>query len=116
MKAHHVFAQVRLLAVIEILADQVVFGVRLCEVVKMLGCPVSPSTVLRDLQTLKTAGYAQQTKDGRWTLAAKPYLHVLRPFYCELEATRIRVTEIVTNYTRIPNFPLNKPERKCHAV
>jgi DNA-binding IclR family transcriptional regulator len=94
-------AQARLLAVIEALVGHEVVGMRLKEIVDALGLPVAATTILRDLETLEAAGWAQQTKEGRWTLASRPY-QLLHHFYDGLKSIRDKAAEVATNYTRTP--------------
>jgi len=102
MSAAPLSAQARLLAVVEALAGHEVLGLRLKEVVDAIALPVAASTVLRDLETLAEAGWAQQTSDSRWMLASRPY-QLLHHFYGGLKAIRDRAAEVSSNYTRIPS-------------
>jgi DNA-binding IclR family transcriptional regulator len=94
-------AQTRLLTVIEALAGNEVFGLRLKEVADAAGAGGAASTILRDLQTLEAAGWAQQSREGRWMLAARP-IQVLHHFYRGRQAAECRVAEVAANYTKTP--------------
>jgi DNA-binding IclR family transcriptional regulator len=64
-------AQQRLLRVVMLLGEDVVVGIAPAQIAKSLGVPAS--YVTRDLQNLKTAGWAVQVEDtGRWLLGSKP--------------------------------------------
>ena len=92
--AHH-----RLLTVIEALSGHEVFGMRLRDVAQATGA--LDSTVLRDLETLESAGWAQKLPDGKWCLSAKP-IQLLLNFQSGLARSSGRVEEVRTNYTRTP--------------
>lgn len=92
-------AQVRLLQVIEALAGNEVFGQRLTDVSNTL--KVGAPTVLRDLQALESAGWAQQMSDGKWRLAAKP-IQVLTNFQWGLQSATDKLNEVQQRYTRLP--------------
>lgn len=63
-------AQQRLLRVVMLLGEDVITGVAPAQIAKALNVP--PSYVTRDLDNLKTAGWAvQQEETGRWLLGAK---------------------------------------------
>jgi DNA-binding IclR family transcriptional regulator len=94
-------AQTRLLAVVEVLAGHETFGQRLKDIAEAMPEQVVTSTVLRDLEALQAAGWAQKTPDDRWMLAAKP-IQILHHFYHGLKAVDSRREEIAANYTRIP--------------
>lgn len=64
-------AQQRLLRVVMLLGEDVVVGLAPAQIAKALNVPAS--YVTRDLENLKTAGWAiQQEETGRWLLGAKP--------------------------------------------
>ncbi|CAM3351327.1 winged helix-turn-helix domain-containing protein [Paracidovorax anthurii] len=60
-------AQQRLLQLIDLLAGHELQGLAPAEIAKALN--VSASVVTRDLDNLRTAGWAEQTPQGRWRLA-----------------------------------------------
>lgn len=93
-------AQLRLLLVIEALAGNEVFGLRLTDICNTLkaGAP----TVLRDLQALEAAGWTQQMEDGKWRLAAKP-IQVLTNFTWGLQNATDKLNEVKQRYTRLPS-------------
>lgn len=63
-------AQQRLLRVVMLLGEDVITGLAPAQIAKSLNVP--PSYVTRDLENLKTAGWAIQQEDtGRWLLGAK---------------------------------------------
>ncbi|MCL2076048.1 MAG: hypothetical protein FWH15_06370 [Betaproteobacteria bacterium] len=94
-------AQLRLLSLIEVLAGNEIIGLPLKEVTDLMASGVAQSTVWRDLKTLESAGWAQQSRDGRWTLGSRPY-QLLHHFYSGLKAVQERTAEVAVNYTRIP--------------
>lgn len=91
--------QLRLLNVIEALSGHEVFGLRLTDLAKAVQS--GPSTVLRDLWSLEAGGWAQQTEDGKWRLAAKP-IQVLTNFQWGLQNAAQKVGDVQHNYTRVP--------------
>ena len=91
----------RLLAVIEALSGSEVFGARLADVVKALGTPCQQSTVLRDRETLQEVGWATQSDDKRWRLAARP-IQIFINFQQGLASARQRIDQVEHNYTRTP--------------
>jgi DNA-binding IclR family transcriptional regulator len=90
-------AQTRLLSVIETLSGSEVFGKRLKEIAADM--QVIESKVLRDLQTMQEAGWAQQLPDGKWRLAARA-MQVLNNFQYGLAEATDRVDEVRHNYSR----------------
>ena len=92
-------AQLRLLLVIEALAGNEVFGLRLTDISNTLkaGAP----TVLRDLQALEAGGWTQQMEDNKWRLAAKP-IQVLTNFQWGLQSAGIKLNDVQQRYTRLP--------------
>lgn len=63
-------AQQRLLRVVMLLGEDVITGIAPAQISKALAVPAS--YVTRDLDNLKTAGWAiQQEETGRWLLGAK---------------------------------------------
>ena len=60
-------AQQRLLQLVDLLAGHELNGLAPAEIAKALAC--QPSTVTRDLDNLRSAGWAEQTPSGgRWRL------------------------------------------------
>ena len=95
--------QVRLLTVIEILSGNEVFGMRLKEIAEAVvgsGHRTTTATVLRDLQSLQAAGWAQQLDDNKWRLAAKP-IQVLTNFQWGLQNASGKLAEVQQRYTRL---------------
>lgn len=90
-------AQTRMLNVIETLSGAEVFGMRLKDAAAAL--QITESTVLRDLQTMQEAGWAQQLPDGKWRLAARA-MQVLSNFQYGLAEAAARVDEVRHNYSR----------------
>jgi DNA-binding IclR family transcriptional regulator len=95
----HNAAQLRLLLLIEALAGNEVFGMRLTDAAAAVktGAPA----VLRDLRALEHAGWAQQLDDGKWRLASKP-IQVLNAFQWGLQCAGVRIQDVERNYTRKP--------------
>ena len=60
-------AQQRLLQLVDLLAGHELQGLANVEVARALNC--SAPMALRDLDNLRTAGWAEQTPLGRWRLA-----------------------------------------------
>lgn len=103
----HNAAQVRLLMVIEILSGNEVKGISLRETTNALnamGCKTSDSTVLHDLETLESKGWAERLSDdkNKWRLCAKPY-QLLMNMNWGLQKARRQVAEVDQNYTRLAN-------------
>ncbi|GHU33577.1 hypothetical protein AGMMS50256_25760 [Betaproteobacteria bacterium] len=94
-------AQTRILAVIEALAGHEVIGLRLKEVAEAVGGGSAASTILRDLEALESAGWAQKSREGRWMLASRP-IQVLHHFYAGLKTIESRAAEVAANYTKLP--------------
>lgn len=92
-------AQLRLLKVIEALSGHEVFGVRLKEVA--VAVKASDPTVLRDLQTLKSAGWAKQDESGLWRLSQKP-VQIFANFTWGISQAKQSVAETEQRYTRTP--------------
>jgi DNA-binding IclR family transcriptional regulator len=92
-------AQLRLLKVIEALSGNEVFGIRLKEVAAAV--KTGDPTVLRDLNTLASAGWAKQDESGRWRLDTKP-VQISVNFAWGLNKAQERLTEIQQRYTRTP--------------
>lgn len=64
-------AQQRILKVVMLLGEDVVIGLAPAQIAKELGVPAP--YVTRDLENLKTAGWAfQNEQTGRWLLGVKP--------------------------------------------
>jgi DNA-binding IclR family transcriptional regulator len=64
-------AQQRLLRVVMLLGEDVITGLAPSQIAKALGVP--PGYITRDLDNLRTAGWAiQQEETGRWMLGTKP--------------------------------------------
>lgn len=92
-------AQLRLLKVIEVLAGNEVFGIRLKEVTAAV--KGTDPTVLRDLQTLQAAGWAMQDESGLWRLHTK-LVQIATHFAHGIDAARQRLDEVHQRYTRTP--------------
>lgn len=99
-------AQLRLLLVMEILSGNEVNGIRLRDVTESLathGCKTSDSTVLHDLESLESRGWAERLSapnDKNWRLSAKPYQLFTNLTWGLQKATR-QVAEVQQNYTRL---------------
>lgn len=92
-------AQQRLLRLVMLLAEDVVVGLSPAQIAKALDVP--PSYVTRDLENLKTAGWAvQQEETGRWLLGAKPGAMGVKVMASIDRAERM-VTSARTRFTRI---------------
>lgn len=92
-------AQLRLLEVIEALAGNEVFGLRLKDVATAVKTPLP--TVLRDLQTLAEKGWAVQDDAGKWRLGPKP-VQISNAFTWGIASARRKVDETEQRYTREP--------------
>lgn len=92
-------AQLRLLEVIEALAGNEVFGLRLKDVATAVKTPLP--TVLRDLQTLAEKGWALQDENNKWRLGPKP-VQIATAFAWGITRARQQVTETEQRYTREP--------------
>lgn len=92
-------AQLRLLKVIEALSGHEVFGIRLKEVAESV--QGSDPTILRDLQTLESAGYAKQDENGLWRLDTR-LVQIATHFSWGIQAAGQRINEIQQRYTRKP--------------
>jgi DNA-binding IclR family transcriptional regulator len=91
-------AQQRLLKVVMILGEDVVVGLAPTQIAKALNVPASYIT--RDLENLKTAGWAiQQEETGRWLLGAKPGALGVKVLSSLDRATR-KVEEARSRFTR----------------
>ncbi|MDR1351469.1 MAG: helix-turn-helix domain-containing protein [Zoogloeaceae bacterium] len=94
-------AQIRLLTLIECLAGHEVGGLTLTDISRATG-GITPSTVLRDLESLRTAGWAFQIPGSkRWALGARP-IQLLINFQSGLARAKQRIGEVESNYTRLP--------------
>lgn len=96
-------AQVRLLQVIELLSGHEVGGMRLKHIHAALadmGCQVTNSTVLHDLEALQKGGWASQDVNDLWRLAAKPFQLLANLQYGLSDASR-KLAEKQHNYTRL---------------
>jgi DNA-binding IclR family transcriptional regulator len=95
-------AQVRLLAVIEVLAGNEYSGICLSDIAATVG-EKHDSTVLHDLEAMEAAGWARRhdADRKRWVLAARP-VQVLHNFYAGLKSVEAKKEEIAVNYTRLP--------------
>lgn len=60
-------AQQRLLRLVDLLAGHELAGLAPSEIARALGC--SASDVTRDMDNLRTAGWAEQTPSERWRLS-----------------------------------------------
>jgi DNA-binding IclR family transcriptional regulator len=95
-------ATARLLFVIEALSGHEVFGARLRDLAAAVGA--GEHAVLRDLQAMAAAGWAQQLPDKKWRLTARP-IQCFQNFQHGLAEAGRKVSEVRTNYTRTPvNF------------
>ena len=92
-------AQLRLLKVIEALSGNEVFGIRLKEVAAAV--KTGDPTVLRDLNTLASAGWAKQDDSGRWRLDTK-LVQIATHFAHGIDTARQRMDEVQQRYTRAP--------------
>lgn len=92
-------AQLRLLKVMEALSGHEAFGVRLKEVATAV--QASDPTVLRDLNTLASAGWAKQDDSGRWRLDTK-LVQIATNFAWGLSSANQKLNEIQQRYTRTP--------------
>lgn len=91
-------AQQRILKVVVLLAEDVVMGFSPTQVATELGVPAS--YVTRDLENLKTAGWAMQSEEtGRWLLAAKAGAVGVKVMHSIDRAER-KVTEARNRFTR----------------
>lgn len=70
-------AQQRLLQLIDLLAGHELQGLANVDVARSMAC--SAPVALRDLNNLRTAGWAEQTPQGRWRLA--PHVIVISERY-----------------------------------
>lgn len=70
-------AQQRLLQLIDLLAGHELQGLANVDVARAMNC--SAPVALRDLNNLRTAGWAEQTPQGRWRLA--PHVIVISERY-----------------------------------
>lgn len=93
-------AQLRLLKVMEALSGHEVFGIRLKEV--SAAVQASDPTVLRDLNTLASAGWAKQDDSGRWRLDTK-LVQIATNFAWGMSAANQKMNEIQQRYTRMPS-------------
>ena len=92
-------AQLRLLKVIEALSGNEVFGIRLKEVAAAV--KTGDPTVLRDLNTLASAGWAKQDDSGRWRLDTK-LVQIATHFAWGISNAQQQIAEIQQRYTRTP--------------
>lgn len=91
-------AQQRLLRVVMLLGEDVVHGLAPAQIAKALDVP--PSYITRDLDNLRTAGWAiQQEETGRWLLGAKPGALGVKVLSSIDRATR-KVEEARNRFTR----------------
>lgn len=93
-------AQLRLLKVIEALSGNEVFGIRLKEVAAAV--KANDPTVLRDLNTLASAGWAKQDEVGLWRLGPKT-IQITANFHSGVINAQQRLDEISQRYTRKPS-------------
>ena len=94
-------AQQRVLKITIALGGSMFHGLSNGELAKLVGAP--PSTIVRDLQNLKKAGFAEQIAEtGRWRLGVRP-VQVFRAFSLEMQRMREKADEIVQRYTRLPD-------------
>lgn len=91
-------AQQRLLKVVMLLGEDVITGIAPAQIAKALNVPASYIT--RDLDNLKTAGWAIQQEDtGRWLLGAKAGALGVKVMASIDRADR-KVTEARNRFTR----------------
>lgn len=91
-------AQQRLMRVVMLLGEDVVTGFSPAQIAKALNVP--PSYVTRDLDNLKTAGWAlQQEETGRWMLGTKPGALGVKVMHSIDRAER-KVAEARNRFTR----------------
>jgi Fe2+ or Zn2+ uptake regulation protein len=96
--------QLRLLAVIELLSGNEVFGLRLKDIADAIRSTeekASTTTILHDLKALEYRGWAQQMEDSKWRLAAKP-IQVLHNFQYGLQSAGIKLSDVQQRYSRLP--------------
>ena len=91
-------AQQRLLKVVMLLGEDVVTGLAPTQIAKELGVPAPYIT--RDLENLKTAGWAFQQEDtGRWLLGAKPGALGVKVM-SSIDRAQRKVDEVRNRFTR----------------
>jgi Fe2+ or Zn2+ uptake regulation protein len=96
--------QLRLLAVIEVLSGNEVFGLRLKDITEIIAQTedkASTTTILHDLKALEARGWAQQMEDNKWRLAAKP-IQILHNFQYGLQSAGIKLSDVQQRYSRVP--------------
>ena len=90
-------SQQRLLQLIDLLAGHELQGLANVEVARALGC--TAPMVLRDLNNLRTAGWAEQTPQGRWRLAPHVVQISLR-HATALQAGQQQLNDVVQRFGR----------------
>jgi len=91
-------AQQRILKVVMLLGEDVMTGLSPGQIAKEFGVPASYIT--RDLENLKTAGWAIQNEEtGRWLLGAKPGALGVKVMHSIDRAER-KVSEARSRFTR----------------
>lgn len=91
-------AQQRLLKVVMLLGEDVVTGLAPAQIAKELNVPAPYIT--RDLENLKTAGWAfQHEETGRWLLAAKPGALGVKVM-ASIDRAQRKVDEVRNRFTR----------------
>lgn len=91
-------AQQRLLKVVMLLGEDVITGIAPAQIAKALNVPAS--YVTRDLDNLKTAGWAIQQEDtGRWLLGAKAGALGVKVM-ASIDRAERKVTEARNRFTR----------------
>jgi DNA-binding IclR family transcriptional regulator len=91
-------AQQRLLKVVMLLGEDVITGFAPSQIAKTLNVP--PGYITRDLDNLKTAGWAiQQEETGRWMLGAKPGALGVRVM-ASIDRAERKVSEARNRFTR----------------
>ncbi|KAF1043218.1 MAG: hypothetical protein GAK35_02310 [Herbaspirillum frisingense] len=91
-------AQQRILKVVMLLAEDVITGLSPTQIASELSVPAS--YVTRDLENLKTAGWAMQSEEtGRWLLGAKAGAVGVKVMHSIDRAER-KVTEDRNRFTR----------------
>jgi DNA-binding IclR family transcriptional regulator len=91
-------AQQRILKVVMLLGEDVVTGLAPTQIAKELDVPAPYIT--RDLENLKTAGWAfQQEETGRWLLGTKPGALGVKVMH-SIDRAQRKVDEVRNRFTR----------------
>ena len=88
-------AQQRLLHLVDLLAGNELAGLAPSQIARSLDC--NPSTVTRDLDNLRTAGWAEQTPRELWRLTPHVIQMSLR-FGAALAASRQELADVTGRY------------------